>query len=66
MLDLRSTRKELGLSVTTVAKKVGVCPPQIRRYERGDRLLPVIVAQRFGALYGINWWELYPNYVSQE
>lgn len=65
MLDLRTLRKQRGMSVSSVARRIEVCPAQIRRYERGDRVLPVMVAQRFGAVYGVNWWELYPDYLQE-
>ena len=51
-LVLRSRREACGLALRATARRAGVSPRALRRYERGERCAPPEVLERLSALLG--------------
>ena len=57
--NLKEARKKKKMSLTELAKKIGVTEGAISRYETGDRKMPVEIARKIADVLKVKWWKLY-------
>ena len=51
--ELRQVRKALGLTQESLARRIGVAPNTVARWERGELAMPVQAARLIGVLEGV-------------
>ena len=56
--ELRALRKAARLSQGDLAELIGTQVSQISRWERGNRPIPKVWAERLAPHLGVTWWEL--------
>ena len=59
MVDIKKVRQDAGLTQEELADLLRITPAALCRYERGNRSIPVSIAQRIGRILHFDWWKLY-------
>lgn len=58
---LRTSRLASGISINVLAGVLGIEPPQLLKYERGENRLPVAYAVRLAKMMGVSPLNLMPG-----
>lgn len=61
---LKSLREKKGYSLVEVGDRVGTSKVSIKRYEDGDRKIPLEMLNKLCILYGIDLNELFESFKS--
>jgi transcriptional regulator with XRE-family HTH domain len=58
---MRQRRKELDVSIAYAARAIGVTPPALAAWERGDRAIKVETLAEIAEVYGCRTADLLPH-----